>query len=184
MRFPFFLFILLALVVVIRSEIEDLNEEEEYIISKYQSLVSATLSGRDIADEDFPESSLDYAVPDVPIPEDFLARMRAEDGLEMPETPPVAAVADQLPRADDLSPQIVTVGATVAEDSVQSLRVDEENLPTVNTANNQSQSHDDASPPSPAIEQAHISDSARDNQADIATADDIPSHRDEIHAIT
>eukprot|EP01033_Poteriospumella_lacustris_P001476 gene1477-1070_t len=110
--------------------------------------------------------------------------MRAEDGLEMPETPPVAAVADQLPRADDLSPQIVTVGATVAEDSVQSLRVDEENLPTVNTANNQSQSHDDASPPSPAIEQAHISDSARDNQADIATADDIPSHRDEIHAIT
>lgn len=182
MRFPFFLFILVALALAIRSEIEDLSEEEEYIISKYQSLVSATLSGRDIADEDFPESSLDYAVPDVPIPEDFLARLRAEDGLEVPETPLlVPAVADQLPREDDLSSQIITVGAAVGEDSVRNLTLAEENLPTVNTANTESQSHEDASPPLPAVEQTHISDPARDAQVHIATADDIPSHKDESH---
>lgn len=62
---------------------DELNMDEELLFAKYQSLISATISGKDISDQDIPSTWVDDTPQEESIPEEFLQRMKMDEAMEL-----------------------------------------------------------------------------------------------------
>lgn len=103
---------------------DEFDMDEELLFAKYQSLISATISGKDIAVEDIPESSIDTSsIVEESIPDEFLQRMLLEEALESQSRPSSETLEDLSTSGQQFNASSVALNSShdTADDNNQSL---------------------------------------------------------------